>query len=96
MVYATDLKFVPKWDVGSSPILSKIYTFIESMLLLLKNFFVIKTCNFLEIKSPRFCCNETLSITGNCRMCLVEVEGLNKKVMSCLNLVKQALVNLLV
>jgi NADH-quinone oxidoreductase subunit G len=32
---------------------------------------------------PRFCYHERLSIAGNCRMCLVEVEGSPKPVASC-------------
>src|SRR5271163_3455493 len=32
---------------------------------------------------PRFCYHERLSIAGNCRMCLVEVEKMPKPVASC-------------
>src|SRR6202021_1352278 len=32
---------------------------------------------------PRFCYHERLSIAGNCRMCLVEVEKIPKPVASC-------------
>src|SRR4029078_12783955 len=32
---------------------------------------------------PRFCYHERLSIAGNCRMCLVEVEGIPKPIASC-------------
>ena len=32
---------------------------------------------------PRFCYHERLSIAGNCRMCLVEVQGMPKPAASC-------------
>jgi hypothetical protein len=32
---------------------------------------------------PRFCYHERLSIAGNCRMCLVEVEKSPKPIASC-------------
>ena len=32
---------------------------------------VLEACKFVGIKIPRFCYHETLSIAGNCRMCLV-------------------------
>jgi NADH dehydrogenase/NADH:ubiquinone oxidoreductase subunit G len=41
---------------------------------------------------PRFCYHETLSIAGNCRMCLVEVEGVEKPVASCLTEVSDKMV----
>ncbi len=36
---------------------------------------------------PRFCYHERLSIAGNCRMCLVEVQGSPKPIASCAMLV---------
>lgn len=35
------------------------------------------------VEIPRFCYHERLSIAGNCRMCLVEVEGAPKPVSVC-------------
>jgi NADH dehydrogenase/NADH:ubiquinone oxidoreductase subunit G len=35
------------------------------------------------IEIPRFCYHERLSIAGNCRMCLVEVEKAAKPVAAC-------------
>ncbi len=32
---------------------------------------------------PRFCYHERLSVAGNCRMCLVEIEKMPKPVASC-------------
>lgn len=36
---------------------------------------IIQACEVAEIEVPRFCYHERLEIAGNCRMCLVEVEG---------------------
>jgi NADH-quinone oxidoreductase chain G len=44
---------------------------------------ILEVCKSLGITIPRFCYHETLSIAGNCRMCLVEIEGLEKPVASC-------------
>ena len=45
---------------------------------------ILDACKTAGVIVPRFCYHETLSIAGNCRMCLVEVEGLEKPVASCL------------
>jgi len=45
---------------------------------------ILEACKYIGITIPRFCYHETLSIAGNCRMCLVELEGLEKPVASCL------------
>ena len=44
---------------------------------------VIQACESAGIEIPRFCYHEKLSIAGNCRMCLVEMENSNKPVASC-------------
>lgn len=36
---------------------------------------IIQACEEAQIEVPRFCYHERLAIAGNCRMCLVEVEG---------------------
>jgi len=36
---------------------------------------IIQACEIADIEIPRFCYHERLAIAGNCRMCLVEVEG---------------------
>ena len=36
---------------------------------------LIQACDLAGVEIPRFCYHEKLSIAGNCRMCLVEVEG---------------------
>jgi hypothetical protein len=44
---------------------------------------ILEACNSIGIKLPRFCYHEYLSIAGNCRMCLVEIEKSLKPVVSC-------------
>ena len=53
---------------------------------------ILEACRGAGIKIPRFCYHEILSIAGNCRMCLVEVEGLEKAVASCLTEVSDGMV----
>eukprot|EP00798_Chlamydomonas_sp_ICE-L_P030410 gene30410-35415_t len=49
-----------------------------------KNFSVLQACDAAGVDVPRFCYHHRLSIAGNCRMCLVEVEkGPPKPVASC-------------
>jgi NADH-quinone oxidoreductase subunit G len=44
---------------------------------------ILQAAEQLGIEIPRFCYHERLSIAGNCRMCLVEVEKAPKPVASC-------------
>ena len=44
---------------------------------------VLQACEKAGIEIPRFCYHERLSIAGNCRMCLVEIEKSPKPVASC-------------
>ena len=44
---------------------------------------VIQACEKAGAEIPRFCYHEKLSIAGNCRMCLVEIEKSPKPVASC-------------
>src|SRR5688572_22362172 len=44
---------------------------------------LIQVCEQAGVEVPRFCYHERLSIAGNCRMCLVEVEKSPKPVASC-------------
>ncbi len=44
---------------------------------------VLQACEAAGIEIPRFCYHERLSIAGNCRMCLVEIEKSPKPVASC-------------
>ncbi|XP_064613579.1 NADH-ubiquinone oxidoreductase 75 kDa subunit, mitochondrial-like [Liolophura sinensis] len=44
---------------------------------------VLQACAEAGVEIPRFCYHDRLSIAGNCRMCLVEVEKSPKPVASC-------------
>ncbi|MGH6952835.1 MAG: NADH-quinone oxidoreductase subunit NuoG [Alphaproteobacteria bacterium] len=44
---------------------------------------ILQACERIGVEIPRFCYHERLSIAGNCRMCLVEVEKSPKPVASC-------------
>jgi len=44
---------------------------------------LLQACEEAGAEIPRFCYHERLSIAGNCRMCLVEVEKSPKPVASC-------------
>ena len=44
---------------------------------------VLQACEQAGVDVPRFCYHQRLSIAGNCRMCLVEVEKSPKPVASC-------------
>ena len=44
---------------------------------------VLQACEKVGVEIPRFCYHEKLSIAGNCRMCLVEMEKSPKPVASC-------------
>ena len=48
-----------------------------------KNISILEACKYVGITIPRFCYHETLSVAGNCRMCLVEVENNPKPISSC-------------
>eukprot|EP00897_Mesotaenium_endlicherianum_P007190 jgi/Mesen1/649/ME000109S10871 len=48
-----------------------------------KGFTVLQACDAAGVEIPRFCYHQRLSIAGNCRMCLVEVEKSPKPVASC-------------
>lgn len=47
------------------------------------NLTALEACKYVGIDVPRFCYHEMLSVAGNCRMCLVEVEKSVKPVASC-------------
>ncbi|XP_039959357.1 NADH-ubiquinone oxidoreductase 75 kDa subunit, mitochondrial [Bactrocera neohumeralis] len=44
---------------------------------------VLQACAVAGVEIPRFCYHERLSVAGNCRMCLVEVEKSPKPVAAC-------------
>ena len=44
---------------------------------------ILQACELADVEIPRFCYHEKLSIAGNCRMCLVEMEKSAKPIASC-------------
>ena len=44
---------------------------------------ILQACELADVEIPRFCYHERLSIAGNCRMCLVEMDKSRKPVASC-------------
>jgi NADH dehydrogenase/NADH:ubiquinone oxidoreductase subunit G len=47
------------------------------------NLTILQACEQVDVVIPRFCYHDKLSVAGNCRMCLVEVEKSPKPVASC-------------
>ena len=39
-----------------------------------ENLSIIQACEVSGVEIPRFCYHEKLSVAGNCRMCLVDIE----------------------
>ena len=48
-----------------------------------KGMTVLQACELADVEIPRFCYHEKLSIAGNCRMCLVEMDKSSKPIASC-------------
>ncbi len=44
---------------------------------------VLQACQLAGVEIPHFCYHERLSVAGNCRMCLVEMEKSPKPIASC-------------
>ena len=44
---------------------------------------ILQACELAGAEIPRFCYHEKLSIAGNCRMCLVEMDKSRKPIASC-------------
>jgi len=55
------------------------------------NISILEACKYAGINVPRFCYHETLSVSGNCRMCLVEIENLEKPIASCVTEVDEGM-----
>jgi NADH-quinone oxidoreductase subunit G len=47
------------------------------------NLSILEACQFVGVIIPRFCYHETLSVSGNCRMCLVQLNNSEKPIVSC-------------
>ena len=54
---------------------------------------LIEYCESIGVDIPHYCYNKRLSISGNCRMCLVELENAPKPIVSCAMSAKSCLNN---
>ncbi|KAL7079634.1 hypothetical protein ACQ4LE_001099 [Meloidogyne hapla] len=62
----------------------KVEVFIDDKKILVEpGMTILQACALVGVDIPRFCYHDRLSIAGNCRMCLVEVEKSIKPVASC-------------
>jgi len=81
------------WQLGVKPTVrkqatnaapKKIEVFIDDKKILVDpGMTILQACALVGVDIPRFCYHDRLSIAGNCRMCLVEVEKSIKPVASC-------------
>lgn len=68
----------------AAPAPEKIEVFVNDKSLLVDpGMTVLQACAMAGVEIPRFCYHDRLSVAGNCRMCLVEVERSLKPVASC-------------
>lgn len=63
--------------------LNMLQIFFESEKFLKKGLSILDICINLNIFIPHYCFHYELSIAGNCRMCLIEVDTAQKPVASC-------------
>ncbi|RCH85649.1 NADH dehydrogenase (ubiquinone) 78K chain precursor, 5-prime end [Rhizopus azygosporus] len=69
---------------ASTNVKEEIEVFIDGKSVMIeKGAALIQACEKAGADIPRFCYHERLSVAGNCRMCLVEVERAPKPVASC-------------
>lgn len=70
--------------MSSAPAAEKIEVFIDDKpIMVTPGITVLQACAEAGVEIPRFCYHERLSIAGNCRMCLVEIEKSPKPQASC-------------
>jgi NADH dehydrogenase/NADH:ubiquinone oxidoreductase subunit G len=55
----------------------------KSYIIPFEHFSIIQQCEILNIPIPRFCYHDQLSIAGNCRICLIEIESSLKPIIAC-------------
>lgn len=64
----------------------------KKIILSSKLYTILQQCELLNIVIPRFCFHEKLSIAGNCRICLVEINTSFKLVVACATMMSKNLV----
>lgn len=74
----------PKFFRTSQVLNNKFNVFIDGKPVQVDGSYTIfQACTEAGVEIPRFCYHERLSVAGNCRMCLVEVEGSPKPLAAC-------------
>lgn len=69
---------------ASSSAPAKVEVFVDGQRVMVEpGLTVLQACAVAGVDIPRYCYHDKLSIAGNCRMCLVEVEKSIKPVASC-------------
>ncbi|MCH6575099.1 MAG: (2Fe-2S)-binding protein [Bacteroidetes bacterium] len=53
---------------------------------------IIQAAKHYGIEIPRFCWHPELSVSGNCRICLVEVDKMPKLVIACSTIASEGMV----
>lgn len=56
------------------------------------NISILEACKSVGVYIPRFCYHEILSVSGNCRMCLVELDESEKPIASCVTSVRSGMI----
>lgn len=80
----SDRKQVASTKEAAQPQAEMIEIFIDDKPYMVeKGITILEAATIAGLEVPRFCYHERLSIAGNCRMCLVEVEKSVKPVASC-------------
>ncbi|OMJ95500.1 hypothetical protein SteCoe_1096 [Stentor coeruleus] len=69
---------------ASSRLLNTIEVFIDgNSIQVPPTFTIMQACHKAGVNVPHFCFHDRMAISGNCRMCLVEVERIMKPIASC-------------
>lgn len=69
---------------ASSRLLNTIEVFIDgNSIQVPPTFTIMQACQKAGVTVPHFCFHDRMAISGNCRMCLVEVERIMKPIASC-------------
>ena len=55
------------------------------------NISIIEACKYIGVIIPRFCYHEMLTVAGNCRMCLIELENIEKPIAACVTTVENGM-----
>lgn len=69
---------------SSQKLLSDVNIFVDGIPITVdSSLTVMQACQKAGVIIPHFCFHERLAIAGNCRMCILEIEKINKPIASC-------------